>query len=156
MGVEENMMPQVVLAAAQAVGERYEDETNDEYATRLLEQGLALMSMMSKDSWVGSALLAMQNVSGVFTGEVVEINYQESSKRYELAIKSPKPSKFSKDGLDRIKTQRIDGKYRLMVKHMLKDIQPGSYVRVWKQLEEGANTSDGMRHSAILYMEKLR
>ncbi len=152
----DNLVPQVVLAAAQAVGERYEDETADEYSTRLLEQALGLMAMMSKDSWVGSALLAMQNVNGVFAGEVVEIKYLETSKRYELAIKAAKPSKFSSDGLDRIKTQRIDGKYRIMVKNMLQGVKVGSYVRIWKQLESSSNTTDGKPHSSILYMEKLR
>lgn len=150
------LMPQVLLAAVQAAGERYEDETTEQYSTRVLQNGLAIMAMMSPSSWVGKALLDMETTRGVFVGEIVDVEFLDNSKRYQFTFKSTRGSKFSADKLDRIKTDRIDDSYGPLVRKMVKQFKVGDVVRVWKKMEEAGETSDGMRHSSILYMERLR
>jgi len=156
VGDNNSFVPQVVLAALQVAGERYEDETDEEYSTRVLKNALGITAMMSPYSWVGKTILAMQDPKGVLVGEIISKEFIEKQQRWLFTVKSHKGSKFSQDGLDRIKTDRIDSSTGLLVEDMVKQFKKGDVVRIWKKREEASETSDGMAHTNILYMEKIR
>jgi hypothetical protein len=152
------MMPQVVLAAIYAAGERYDDETSQEYNTRVLKNGLSIMAMMNPRSYVGRALIDMANATGVFVGTVVDVKkvtYGDKVTKYEFSFKTSTPSKFSQGDVETYRTDSLDGVYGPLIEEMRRECKVGSKVRVWKKQENAKETSDGMKHSTILYMEKL-
>lgn len=94
----------------------------------------------------------------VFAGEYGGYDYEESSTRLLVKIKSDTGRDKGKDaeGYERIRTDRTDGAYGRYMKERLDNVPIGSRIVTWKVLEKMKNSEDDQKVRVLKHFEVIQ
>lgn len=146
MSDSDTLRQQIILAAVNAAGEKYDNESPAQYEARVAAEARRIKVMTSPQSRISRALDVLDECK-VFTAEVVKIEKEQRSTRGLITLKG-KPSKFSPDGIETVRTERTDNPEGVAMVRALKPLI-GHRVLLWVELEavnEGASKVRVVRH----------
>lgn len=138
----DTLRQQIILAAVNAAGERYEDETPQQYEARVVAEARRIKVMTSPQSRVSRAIDILDECK-VFPAVIEDIKKEASSTR-GLVLLRTRPSKHSPDGKETVRTERTDNPEGYAMAMTLRKLI-GHRVLLWVELEAVGDGSTKVR-----------
>jgi hypothetical protein len=128
-----------------------EEETQSDYQGRLFASITDIAAMVRPGSPANKVVDNILGDNSIWlTGKCVDVTFEESSQRYVVTFQT-RPTDENKDGIDKLRTDRVDSVMGETVRQMLKG-KKGHRCIFLKRMEK---SKDGRSYRIVAYIREL-
>jgi len=145
-----NANAEIILAAVNRTP-ALEGETTEEYRARVMVAIMEIASMVREGSTASTLVDWLLDDEAIrLTGTLTNIEFEDRSQRYIVTFKT-KPTAKNPEGIDQLRTARVDGPFGGVVRSMLEG-KKGHYCLFLKRFEL---TKDGHKIRIVPFIEAI-